>query len=86
MRASSYNFDDAGSEVIEKIAEYHSFSAPSISDRVMDIDWIEEDEDILFLWANPLLKNNIPKEELFKKLESLTNCESLIKKLGSISN
>lgn len=44
------------------------------------------DEDILFLWANPLLKNNIPKEELFKKLESLANCESLIKKLGSMSN
>jgi hypothetical protein len=44
------------------------------------------DEDILFLWANPLLKNNIPKEELFKKLESLTNCESLIKKMGSMSS
>lgn len=44
------------------------------------------DEDILFLWANPLLKNNIPKEELFKKLDSLKNCESLIIKLGSMSN
>ena len=43
------------------------------------------DEDILFLWANPLLKNSISKEELFRKLESLKNGEYLIKKLDSLS-
>lgn len=44
------------------------------------------EEDILFLWANPLLKNNVPERNLIKKLESLKNCESLIKKLSSISH
>ena len=41
------------------------------------------EEDILFLWANPLLKNNVSKSELIKKLESFKNCESLIKKMSS---
>ena len=41
------------------------------------------EEDILFLWANPLLKHKVPESKLIKKLESLKNCESLIKKMGS---
>lgn len=43
------------------------------------------EEDILFLWANPLIKNEVPESELIQKLASLKNCESLIKKLGSTS-
>lgn len=44
------------------------------------------DEDILYLWANPLLKNRIPAQELMKKLNSLNNSEFLINKLISMSN
>lgn len=44
------------------------------------------DEDILFFWANPLLKHHMPKKELIKKLELLNNCKSLIKKLDSMCN
>lgn len=44
---------------------------------------IISDEDILFLWANPLIKNEVPESVLIQKLESFKNCESLINKLGS---
>lgn len=34
---------------ISKIAEYHAFSVPSSNSTVTEIDWFDEDEDILFL-------------------------------------
>ncbi|HAU1599261.1 TPA: hypothetical protein JBJ22_12295 [Legionella pneumophila] len=42
------------------------------------------DDDILFLWANPLLKNHRPIKELLDKLESLNNSETLSNKLKSM--
>jgi hypothetical protein len=41
------------------------------------------DEDILYLWANPLLKNKVPAKELINKLNRLKNNEFLINKLMS---
>lgn len=47
---------------------------------------ILSNEDILFLWGNPLLKNNVSVKELTDKLESLKCCSSLIDTLSSASN
>ncbi|HDV5773765.1 hypothetical protein [Legionella erythra] len=44
------------------------------------------DDDILFLWANPLLKNHRPIKEMLDKLESLNNSETLSNKLNSMIN
>ncbi|HAU0935422.1 TPA: hypothetical protein JBH70_15850, partial [Legionella pneumophila] len=44
---------------------------------------ILSDNDILFLWATPSLKNNRPIKELLDKLGSLNNSEMLSSKLNS---
>ncbi|CAM2827392.1 Uncharacterised protein [Legionella steigerwaltii] len=44
------------------------------------------DDDILFLWANPLLKNNRPIKELLHTLGSLNNSEALNSKLNSMTD
>ncbi|WP_242604030.1 hypothetical protein [Legionella santicrucis] len=43
------------------------------------------DDDILFLWANPLMKNHKPVKELLDNLESLNNSETLSNKLKANS-
>jgi hypothetical protein len=43
-------------------------------------------EDFLFLWANPLLKNQIPIKELLVKLEGLQDSEKLKNKLDSMNH
>lgn len=49
MRASFYMDDTIEDAAISKIAEYHAFSIPSSNSTVEEIDWFDEDEDILFL-------------------------------------
>lgn len=49
MRASFYTDDTMEDASISKIAEYYASSIPSSSHTVEDIDWYEEDDDILFL-------------------------------------
>lgn len=44
------------------------------------------DDDILFLWANPLLKNHRPIKELLDVLESLNDSGGLISKLKLMNN
>ncbi|HDV5714149.1 TPA: hypothetical protein RJG04_002906 [Legionella pneumophila] len=44
------------------------------------------DDDILFLWANPLLKNNRPIKELLHTLGSLNDSEALNSKLNSMTD
>ncbi|CZN75012.1 Uncharacterised protein [Legionella pneumophila] len=47
---------------------------------------ILSDNDILFLWATPSLKNNRPIKELLDKLGSLNNSEMLSSKLNSMTD
>lgn len=42
-------------------------------------------EDILFLWANPLLKNQVPINELLVKIDVLHDSEKLKNKLDSMN-
>ena len=44
------------------------------------------DDDILFLWATPLLKNNRPIKELLDNLIALNNSETLRNKLNSMTD
>lgn len=47
---------------------------------------ILSDDDILFLWANPLLKNHRTIQELLDTLQSLNNSEVLTSKLRAMNN
>jgi hypothetical protein len=47
---------------------------------------ILSDNDILFLWANPLLKNHRPISELLDNLKVLNNSETLSSKLNSMTD
>lgn len=47
---------------------------------------ILSDNDILFLWANPLLKNHRPISELLDNLKALNNSETLSSKLNSMTD